>query len=41
MKKYLLLIPILILFGCKHNSNTKENNPDINWIINQLRGKGE
>ncbi len=30
MKKYLLLIPILILFGCKHNSNTKENNPDNN-----------
>ena len=30
MKKYLLIIPILILFGCKHNSNTKENNPDNN-----------
>ena len=30
MKKYLLLIPILILFGCKHNSNTKENNSDNN-----------
>ena len=30
MKKYLLLIPILILFGCKHNPNTKENNPDNN-----------
>ena len=30
MKKYLLIIPILILFGCKHNSNTKGNNPDNN-----------
>ena len=30
MKKYLLIIPILILFGCKHNSNTKENNSDNN-----------
>ena len=30
MKKYLLIIPILILFGCKHNPNTKENNPDNN-----------
>ena len=30
MKKYLLIIPILILFGCKNNSNTKENNPDNN-----------
>ena len=30
MKKYLLIIPILILFGCKHNPNTKENNSDNN-----------
>ena len=30
MKKYLLIIPILILFGCKHNPNTKENNPNNN-----------
>ena len=30
MKKYLLIIPILILFGCKNNSNIKENNPDNN-----------
>jgi hypothetical protein len=30
MKKYLLLLPILILFGCKNNPSTKENNPDNN-----------
>ena len=30
MKKYLLLLPILILFGCRNNPNTKENNPDNN-----------
>ena len=30
MKKYLLIIPILILFGCKNNPNTKENNSDNN-----------
>lgn len=30
MKKYLLLLPILILFGCKNNPNTNENNPDNN-----------
>ena len=30
MKKYLLLLPILILFGCKNNPNTNENNSDNN-----------
>ena len=30
MKKYLLLLPILILFGCKNNPSTKENNSDNN-----------
>ena len=30
MKKYLLLLHILILFGCKNNPSTKENNPDNN-----------
>ena len=30
MKKYLLHLPILILFGCKNNPSTKENNPDNN-----------
>lgn len=41
MKKYLLLIPILILFGCKHNSNTKENNSDNNDSTKVLNTKNK